>query len=158
MAFCIDPPMMICDLIEEGNLRKYLSARGWDQPLGRKFLLDVSAGMSYLHASNILHGDLKTLNVLIDGSRAVITDFGLSQLRVEVSKSTRSATGAGLTGTPGFVPPEVLAGERLTPAGDVYGFAMTCYEVVSRGGYPFDEVKNVASVGLRMGPRFCLLV
>lgn len=146
MAFCISPPMMITDLIEEGNLRKYLGSNNWDQVLGRRFMADVAAGMSYLHASGILHGDLKSLNVLIDGSRAVITDFGLARLRVEVSKST-SKTGNGLQGTPGFVAPEILAGERLNAPADVYAYAMTFYEVVSRGKYPFEDIKNVAAVG-----------
>lgn len=145
MAFCTNPPMMITDLVEEGNMRKYLGARSWDQALGRKVLADVAAGMAYLHASGILHGDLKSLNVLIDGQRAVITDFGLARLRVEVSKST-SKTGRGLQGTPGFVAPEILAGQKLAPPADVYAFAMTCYEVFSCGKYPFEDVNNVAAV------------
>ncbi|KAI9029325.1 kinase-like domain-containing protein [Hyaloraphidium curvatum] len=142
MAFCVSPPMMVMDLIEEGNLRKYLGARAWDQALGRRFLHDVACGMAYLHSAGILHGDLKSLNVLVDGSRAVITDFGLSRVRVEVSKSTQR-TGNGLQGTPGFVAPEVLSGEPIRPPADVYAFAMTCYEVVSRGKYPFEDIHNI---------------
>lgn len=146
MAFCIEPPLFITDLIEGGNMRKFLGSQNWNQDMGRRFMADVAAGMAYLHASGILHGDLKSLNVLIDGSRAVITDFGLAKLRVEVSKST-SKTGNGLQGTPGFVAPEILAGKNLAPPADVYAFAMTFYEVVSCGKYPFEDLKNVAAVG-----------
>jgi serine/threonine protein kinase len=89
----------------------------------------------------------KSLNVLIDGSCAVITDFGLSRLRSEVSKST-SKTGNGLQSTPGFVAPELLAGAPLDRPGDMYGFAMTAYEVVSKGRYPFDEISNAAAAGI----------
>ncbi|KAI9027826.1 kinase-like domain-containing protein, partial [Hyaloraphidium curvatum] len=145
MAFCISPPMMITDLVEEGNMRKYLAGHNWDQAMGLRFLIEVTAGMSYLHGSGILHGDLKSLNVLIDGSRAVITDFGLSQLRSQVSKST-SKVGNGLQGTPGFVAPEILAGGRLQAPADVYAFAMTAYEVLSRGSYPFEDLTNVATI------------
>ncbi|KAI9004337.1 hypothetical protein DFJ74DRAFT_713080 [Hyaloraphidium curvatum] len=148
MAFCVSPPMMVMDLIKGGNLRQYLGKRKWDQPTGRRLLLDVANGMLYLHSMGILHGDLKSLNVLVDGSRAVITDFGLSKVRREVSK--QSEVGKGLGGTPGFISPQVLSGEQLQPADDVYAFAMVCYEVVSRGRYPFDEVANAAAIIYRV--------
>ncbi len=140
--------MMVTDLVEQGNLRNFLSVRNWDQSLGRKFLGDVAAGMAYLHSSGILHGDLKSLNVLIDESRAMITDFGLSQVRVDISKSA-GMPGSGMQGTTSFVAPESLIGTRLAPPADVYAFAMTAYEVVSRGKYPFEDIKNVAAVSIK---------
>ncbi|KAI9015408.1 kinase-like domain-containing protein [Hyaloraphidium curvatum] len=150
MAFCASPPMMVMDLIEEGNLRQYLGRLAWDQAIGRKLLVDVANGMTYLHSLDILHGDLKSLNVLVDGSRAVITDFGLSRVRREVSKTTGETGGAGLQGTPGFVAPELLQGKALNTPADVYAFAMVCYEVLSKGGYPFDDVRNVAAIIYRV--------
>lgn len=105
MAFCLDPPMMVCEVADGGNMRQYLDARSWDQMIGRRFMLEVAAGMTYLHSLNILHGDLKALNVLVDGGRAMITDFGLSQVRHDMTSIGTSMTNAGLAGTPGFMAP-----------------------------------------------------
>ncbi|KAI8999871.1 kinase-like domain-containing protein [Hyaloraphidium curvatum] len=147
MAYCPSPPMMVTDLVRDGNLRKYLSARGWPLDLGLRFLEDVANGMVYLHGLGILHGDIKSLNVLIDGSKAMITDFGLSRVRQEVGKSTAAGTvGGGLSGTPGFLAPELVDGAALQKPADVYAFAMLCYEVVSKGKYPLEELLNPALV------------
>lgn len=145
MGFCIEPPMMITDLVEEGNLRQYLSARNWDQDLGRRFLLDCARGMNYLHSMDILHGDLKSLNVLIDDNRALITDFGLAKMRSNATVNMATTT-SELVGTPGFVAPEIMMGKPLDKPADVFGFAMVCYEVVSRGKRPFEDAGNPAAV------------
>ncbi|KAI8999868.1 kinase-like domain-containing protein, partial [Hyaloraphidium curvatum] len=136
MAYCPSPPMMVTDLVRDGNLRKYLSARGWPLDLGLRFLEDVANGMVYLHGLGILHGDIKSLN--------------------EVGKSTAAGTvGGGLSGTPGFLAPELVDGAALQKPADVYAFSMLCYEVVSKGKYPLEELNpalvlyNVAVKGVR---------
>lgn len=147
LAICEVPPLMVTDLIEDGNLRRYLNARNWDQILGKRLLLDVTAGMIYLHSLNVFHGDLKSLNILVDGNRAVITDFGLSKIARELSKTSGRGMSFSAAGTAGFSAPEIMEGNEITKAADVYSFAMVCYEVVSRGMFPFEEVRRVAAVG-----------
>lgn len=141
MAVCLDPPMMVTDFMEQGNLRQFLTCHTWDQTLGKRLLADVARGMVYLHSLNILHGDLKSLNILVDDRRAVITDFGLSKL-VPHSASASARSAGPIAGTPGFVAPEVLAGGEGTAKSDVYSFGMVGYEVVSRGGVPFEGAGN----------------
>ncbi|KAI9015399.1 kinase-like domain-containing protein [Hyaloraphidium curvatum] len=145
IAYCSDPPMMVTDLMRDGNLRKHMAARGWPLDLGLRFLLGVAEGMTYLHGLGILHGDIKSLNVLIDGTRALIADFGLSKVRQGIM-STAGTSAGGLSGTPGFLSPELLDGQPLRKPGDVYAFAMLCYEVVSGGKYPFEEMLNPAVI------------
>jgi serine/threonine protein kinase len=41
MAFCLDPPMMVCEIADGGNMRQFLEARGWEQGAGRRFLFEV---------------------------------------------------------------------------------------------------------------------
>lgn len=141
MAFSLSPPMIVTDFMEAGNLRQYLDKKGWDQPLGRKLLTDVAAGMTYIHSFNILHGDLKSSNVLIDGIRAVITDFGM----IGLEKSLRTDA-SGWVGSPAFAAPELLVGGEPSTASDVYSYGMLCYEVVSKGRYPFDDLASSSAV------------
>jgi serine/threonine protein kinase, bacterial len=78
--------------------------------MGAKPPVQVASGMAYLHsrqpAPGILHGDLKTSNLLLedDGQRVVIADFGLAGWLHEGSASTAEQIGA-LTAT--IAPPEV---------------------------------------------------
>ena len=64
------------------------------------------AGMKYLHSSRIIHRDLKSLNVLVDGGgRGRICDFGLSSTRPQAASHV-----TGVVGTVAWTAPEVLKG------------------------------------------------
>ena len=79
--------------------------------LAAKFTRDVVEGLAFLHANHVVHRDLKCDNVLIDDAagRAKITDFGTARV-VNAMATRRSAAAARtLTGTPGFMAPEVCA-------------------------------------------------
>ncbi|KAI9003504.1 kinase-like domain-containing protein [Hyaloraphidium curvatum] len=144
MAFCQSPPMLISEFMPDGNLRKAIAAKNWDPQTGIRYLRDAAAGMVYLHTRNILHGDIKAANVLVDGERAVIADFGLSRMRHHASKATTAP--GGISGTPGFVAPEILEGQPLRAPADVYAFGMLMYEVVSKGRYPFENATNIPAL------------
>ncbi|MFI0228751.1 protein kinase [Streptomyces sp. NPDC017086] len=85
----------------------------------------MAAGLAYalkdIHAAGIVHRDLKPSNVLvtIDGPRVI--DFGIAR-----ALESETADGAGLTrtgalvGSPGFMAPEQVRGDRITPACDVF--------------------------------------
>lgn len=94
-------------------------------------LLDVAAGMSYLHSRNVLHGDLKPGNVLIKlvqgapyGRVAKVADFGLSRA-LNAGQSHRSTR---TFGTLNHAPPELLRLGRLSPAADLYAFGILAWE------------------------------
>ncbi|KAI9012398.1 kinase-like domain-containing protein [Hyaloraphidium curvatum] len=137
LAFVEDPPLMISELVTDGNLRRRMEKLDWDLAAGARFLRDVADGMAYLHSFRVLHGDLKSLNVLVDRDTAKITDFGLAKFREEVSRTSGTAAG-GLRGTIGFMAPELFEERPLAPPADVYAFAMLSFEVYSKGGWPFE--------------------
>ncbi|MES9520858.1 serine/threonine-protein kinase [Streptomyces capoamus] len=81
----------------------------------------LAQALKDIHAAGIVHRDLKPSNVLvtIDGPRVI--DFGIARAR-----ETATAGGEGLTrtgaliGSPGFMAPEQVRGDRITPACDVF--------------------------------------
>ncbi|KAI6114183.1 kinase-like domain-containing protein [Pisolithus sp. B1] len=90
----------------------------------RPLLLDMARGLQYLHKQNILHGDLRSKNVLIskDG-RALLTDYGLSPL-VDTSFSMTAA--APIRPTVRWLAPEQIDSYgKVTSQADVWAFGMT---------------------------------
>jgi len=101
---------------------------------------DLCAGLAEAHRHQIIHGDLKTANVILtrnpDGSpRAVITDFGLA----------RAALASGFRGgSPGYMAPELYAGQPTTVASDIYALGVILHELAS-GFRPDQRIAMAAS-------------
>jgi serine/threonine protein kinase len=102
---------IITELYAQGNLYNYL--RQDSNPLPHEqaigFLLDISSGMNYLHSVGIVHRDLKSLNVLMDGTHCRITDYGTSRF---IHQSTQ------MTGNVG-------TGPWMAPEGTLFSHAKT---------------------------------
>ncbi|MBB5928666.1 serine/threonine-protein kinase [Streptomyces echinatus] len=85
----------------------------------------LAAGLAHalkdIHAAGIVHRDLKPSNVLvtIDGPRVI--DFGIARARQTATSGGEGLTRTGsLVGSPGFMAPEQVRGDRITPACDVF--------------------------------------
>mmetsp|Transcript_36584 Transcript_36584/g.91725 ORF Transcript_36584/g.91725 Transcript_36584/m.91725 type:complete len:1173 (+) Transcript_36584:43-3561(+) len=98
----------------------------------KKILSDVAKGLSFLHANGIVHRDLKTDNVFVHTGPgdniilAAIGDFDTSRI------GPKSAKLRTVIGTPGFIAPEVLAGDQpYTQSVDVYSYGMIVYELLA---------------------------
>jgi len=86
--------------------------------------------MDHMHQKGILHRDLKSMNIFVDGSYNVkIGDFGLSRY-------ANAPHGNGIAGTYQYMAPEVLRGEPHSTKSDVFAFAQLLCEIVS-GTPPF---------------------
>jgi hypothetical protein len=96
----------------------------------------LAGGLEAVHAHGILHRDVKPANVLVtDDGFAKLADFGIS--RPLHNDETVTATGA-LTGTPGYLAPEVAKGGRFTEAADVWSLGATLYYALE-GTTPFGD-------------------
>lgn len=119
-------------------------------PLRLRILYEIALGVNYLHNMNppLLHQDLKTQNILLDGEYHVkIADFGLSKWRyLSVSKASGSKP-TEMGGTVIYMPPEKYEpstnhkGRRGDVKHDMYSFAIIMWEVLSRQ-IPYEEMTN----------------
>ncbi|KAM9999876.1 hypothetical protein ACTFIZ_008341 [Dictyostelium cf. discoideum] len=100
-----------------------------------KFMLDAAKGSTFLHANEIIHGDVKPDNISkeINEPCVKICDFGNSQeLSEKESKSN-------IDSTMNYLPNEVFDGEGYQKSADVYAFGISLYEVMVEK-VPFIEI------------------
>ncbi|XP_062029001.1 LEAF RUST 10 DISEASE-RESISTANCE LOCUS RECEPTOR-LIKE PROTEIN KINASE-like 1.2 [Rosa rugosa] len=90
--------------------------------------VETASALSYLHASEIIHRDVKTTNILLDNNFCVkVADFGLS--RLFPTDVTHVSTAP--QGTPGYVDPDYNQCYQLTMKSDVYSFGVVLVELIS---------------------------
>ena len=94
----------------------------------------VSSSLGEAHAQGICHRDVKPGNIMIHTSgAAVLLDFGIASSLDQTSSLTATGT---VVGTPIYMAPEVICGEKATPASDVYSLGAVMYECAC-GRAPF---------------------
>ena len=128
-------PYYTMPFVEGESLRAKL-ARG-ELPIGEtiSILRDVARALEFAHSKGVTHRDIKPDNVLLAGTSAVVTDFG-------VAKALSDATDAGpLTsvgvalGTAGYMAPEQAAADPATDSrADIYSLGAMAYEMLA--GHP----------------------
>ncbi|HUK63868.1 MAG TPA: FG-GAP-like repeat-containing protein, partial [Dongiaceae bacterium] len=117
--------------------------------------LDLCAALASVHAAGLVHGDVKTRNVMREGratgdtrgeagsaGRIVLMDFGSAH------EPRAAEAGAGSPGTPLFAAPELLAGGSPSVASDLYALGVVLYRLVS--GYFPVEAANVNELAAKL--------
>ncbi|XP_028834137.1 receptor-interacting serine/threonine-protein kinase 2 [Denticeps clupeoides] len=144
--FCI-----VTEFMSNGSLDELLHEKAmypvlpW--PLRLRVLHEIALGVNFLHNMNppLLHHDLKTQNILLDGEFHVkIADFGLSKWRqLSISKGSSSKP-SEMGGTVIYMPPEEYEPSKSRRADvkhDMYSYAIITWEVLSRR-VPFEDATN----------------
>ncbi|KAF8811047.1 kinase-like protein [Phlegmacium glaucopus] len=122
-----DEPFIVMPLIANGNVHDYINNNPNCDRL--RLIKHISLGLVYLHSQNIIHGDLKGVNILVDdGEKALLCDFGLSRIKADVNSRSISSS-CTFVGSPNWMAPELFKGEKLRFPCDLYSFAMTMYEL-----------------------------
>ena len=123
-------PYLVMQYVEGETLREHLARRGRLPIAEAVALVDgLAAAMGYAHGKGVTHRDLKPENVLVtpDG-RPIVTDFGIALIT-----GARRLTWRWLTsqmGTPDYMAPEQIQGERGDARTDVYALGVILFELL----------------------------
>ena len=91
-------PYMVMELLEGGRMDQMIAAGELlNEALVLKIALDVAEGLNAAAAINLIHGDVKPENILLDNNGiAKVVDFGLARFK----ESSEGGTAKGIWGTP----------------------------------------------------------
>jgi len=97
-------------------------------------------GLDAAHAAGVVHRDLKPANVLLapdaeHGESPKLIDFGLAKLAAAAGDSQLTRTGQ-IIGTPAYMSPEQIKGEKIDGRADVYSLGCVLFEMLT-GRTPF---------------------
>jgi DNA-binding beta-propeller fold protein YncE len=121
-------------LVEGGDLRRAIDRDGPLPPARAIALLgQVAEALDAAHAAGIVHRDVKPYNILVEGDRAYLSDFGLAKA---LDESGPQQGGASVVGTAEYMPPEQWRGGAVGPAADVCSLGCVLYEALT-GIVPF---------------------
>jgi len=120
----------------------------------RRIAIEMCEALQAAHRAGVVHRDLKPHNVFLTAPGAVkLLDFGLARLAGQ-SRFTHSSA---VMGTPGYIAPELLSGQRADPRADLYSLGVTYFEMLA-GRKPFVssdpyEQRSPVGSGVNFPPR-----
>jgi transcriptional regulator with XRE-family HTH domain len=145
---------IVMELLDGQSLGQIIGAQQQSDPAGRpegtgatqmgtsprrvqQLMLQVLAALGCAHEHGIVHRDIKPDNIMVlAGDQVKVTDFGIARLLRPIDTlSTMTSTGMTM-GTPLYMAPEQIRGERVDGRADLYAVGAVLYELVT-GRPPF---------------------
>lgn len=120
---------IVMPFVETGTLGDLL--RGEPLPLRqiRSIVSQVGDALDYAHSLGVVHRDVKPSNILIDQrGNCLLTDFGIA--KIVGGTTTYTQTGA-VIGTPAYMSPEQIRGDKLDGRSDIYSLGVVLYEMAT---------------------------
>ena len=121
-----------------GDLRKYITAQSapLSPELGAEFLRQSLEAMEFIHATGVLHRDIKPDNILVITDKEIrLADFGLALLPGDELDLEELQNGVGSLS---YLPPEMLEGRFYDSRSDLYSLGVCFYEAMA-GFHPFEN-------------------
>ncbi len=137
-------PYLVTEFVNGRSLRDLINTQApLPVPDAVDLIKKIADGMAYCHQNNVIHRDLKPENILITSEgQPVVMDFGLALTKGahRVTYSNLSAT----MGTPDYMAPEQIEGQRGDQRTDVYALGTIFFELLT--GHPPFSGDNQAAV------------
>jgi eukaryotic-like serine/threonine-protein kinase len=139
-------PYLVAEYVAGRSLREIIDAEAPLAPARAEELIrKIADGIAYCHEHGVVHRDLKPDNILITAaSQPVILDFGLALTRK--GKRITYPRLSAVAGTPEYMAPEQVDGQRGDPRTDLYAIGIMLYEMLA-GHPPFEGDNPVAVMG-----------
>ncbi|MEU4468383.1 serine/threonine-protein kinase [Streptomyces sp. NPDC024017] len=142
VAVVDDQPWIVMELVRGRSLGDALQEGTLSAPEAARIGLEVLGALEAAHAAGILHRDVKPDNVLLGRyDRVVLTDFGIAQIEGE----TNLTDTGGFVGSPEYIAPERVLGQRPGPASDLWSLGVVLY-AATEGVSPFRRSNTPATL------------
>lgn len=137
-SWCQDKNIsIIMEYAEKGDLNSYIKSRRGKlihESEIKSLFRQIVEGIKYLHNLNIIHRDIKSLNIFLTSKNEIkLGDFGLSKRVSGLSEELNS-----IIGTPIYFPPEMIVEQKYTMKMDIWALGIVLYELMSLT-YPFND-------------------
>ncbi|WP_424854132.1 serine/threonine-protein kinase [Streptomyces sp. SAI-170] len=135
-------PWIVMELVQGRSLGAALQEGTLGAREAARVGLEVLGALEAAHAAGILHRDVKPDNVLLGRhDRVVLTDFGIAQIEGE----TNLTDTGGFVGSPEYIAPERVLGQRPGPASDLWSLGVVLY-AAAEGVSPFRRSNTPATL------------
>jgi eukaryotic-like serine/threonine-protein kinase len=122
-----DVVYMTMELLDGVDLRDFLKRGRVPLSLGLDIAAQLADGLAVAHDQGVVHRDIKPANIMVVRDRyAKIMDFGIARIRLS---DVKTQTGA-LLGSPKYMSPEQVSGQRADHRSDIFSLGVTVYEML----------------------------
>ncbi len=120
--------VMMMELVEGEDLRTLSRSTRIPIPQLLDYASQALRALEYAHARGVVHRDIKPANMMVSpGGQMKVLDFGLAQ----DGTSTELTIAGSVVGSPIYMSPEQVRGEKATTQSDLYSFGVTLYELIA---------------------------
>ncbi|MCW2902167.1 MAG: serine/threonine protein kinase [Streptosporangiaceae bacterium] len=136
------PLFIVTEYVNGPNLDEFVRGSG---PMRGSTLdhlaVGVATALTAIHGAGVVHRDLKPANVLLSSLGPRVIDFGIARALDSAADATRTGH---FIGTPAYMAPEIIEGERATPASDVFAWgAVVAFAGTGESPFPANTVPAV---------------